>query len=216
MCREYRCCLVVLTTLAVFSPALWLTADEISTADRAKLQTYLTETRDKVLAEAERLTDAQWKFKPGPDRWSVGEVVEHLALSEPFLFGLHEKVLASPAAEADLRAKTQGKDEMIRKMIPDRSQKATAPEPLRPGPGQGLGGRAEVLAAFKQRRAETIDYVNTSKADMRAHVYASQGPFGELDAYQWLLFIAAHTERHLAQIREVKADARFPAAATQE
>jgi hypothetical protein len=97
---------------------------------------------------------------------------------------------------------------MIRKMVPDRSQKATAPEPLRPG--ARLGGRADVLAAFKQRRARTIDYVSAAKADMRAHVSASSGPFGELDAYQWLLFIAAHTERHLAQIREVKADARFP------
>jgi hypothetical protein len=31
-----------------------------------------------------------------------------------------------------------------------------------------------------------------------------------MDAYQWLLFLCAHTERHLAQIREVKANAGFP------
>lgn len=198
---------LVLAVVAGLSPALPARADELSTADRTKLQRYLTDTRDQVLAEAERLTDTQWQFKPGPDRWSVGEVVEHLALAEPFLFGLHEKTLASPAADAEMRAKTQGKDDLITKMVADRSQKATAPEPLRPG---SLGGRAEVLAAFKQRRAKTIEYVRTSNADMRAHVFASQTPFKELDAYQSLLFLAAHTERHLAQIREVKADARFP------
>jgi hypothetical protein len=194
--------------LTIVSPALYASAEGLSTTERAKLQQYLADTRDQVLAEAERLTDAQWSFKPGPDRWSVGDVVEHLALAEPALFDFHQKTLAAPAANAELRAKTQGKDEMIRKMIPDRSQKATAPEPLQPG--NRLGGRADVLAAFKQRRARTIDHVAATNADMRAHVIASPGPFGELDAYQWLLFIAAHTERHLAQIREVKASAGFP------
>jgi hypothetical protein len=33
---------------------------------------------------------------------------------------------------------------------------------------------------------------------------------GELDAYQWMLFMAAHSKRHLAQIEEVKADPNFP------
>jgi hypothetical protein len=32
----------------------------------------------------------------------------------------------------------------------------------------------------------------------------------EADAYQWLLFLSAHTERHTKQIEEVKATAGFP------
>ena len=40
-----------------------------------------------------------------------------------------------------------------------------------------------------------------------------ESPLGPLDGYQWLVFIAAHTERHLAQLREVKADPKFPKAA---
>jgi len=36
-------------------------------------------------------------------------------------------------------------------------------------------------------------------------------PLGkQLDAYQWVLFIAAHSERHTKQIDEVKADPHFP------
>jgi hypothetical protein len=31
-----------------------------------------------------------------------------------------------------------------------------------------------------------------------------------VDGYQWLLFIGAHTERHLGQIREVKAHGGVP------
>jgi hypothetical protein len=37
------------------------------------------------------------------------------------------------------------------------------------------------------------------------------GPLGKkLDPYQWLLFIAAHSERHTKQMLEVKADPGFP------
>jgi hypothetical protein len=34
--------------------------------------------------------------------------------------------------------------------------------------------------------------------------------FGLWDGYQWLLATAAHTERHIQQIREAKADHNFP------
>ena len=32
----------------------------------------------------------------------------------------------------------------------------------------------------------------------------------ELDAYLWIVFLSAHTERHVKQIEEVKANANFP------
>jgi hypothetical protein len=32
----------------------------------------------------------------------------------------------------------------------------------------------------------------------------------KLDAYEWILFVAGHSERHTKQINEVKADANFP------
>jgi hypothetical protein len=187
------------------------TAAEISAQERAKLVDYLTKTRDQVLAEAAKLSDAQWKFKQGPDRWSVGEVVEHLALAEPFIFDLQQKAVNGPPATAEQQAAAKGKDDMILKVIPDRTKKAQAPEPLQPG--VRLGGQREVLAAFRERRAKTLEYAGKTKDDLRAHV--SAGALGPLDAYQWLLFIGAHTERHLAQLREVKADAKFPKAGTE-
>jgi uncharacterized damage-inducible protein DinB len=182
-------------------------AQGLSSDDRARLKEYLVSTRDQVVKEASTLTEAQWSYKPGPDRWSVGEVVEHLALTEPFLFELHEKTLKSPAAPPEKREATKGKDEAIRTKIPDRTNKVTAPEPLKPG--GSLGDRTKVLAAFEERRAKTLDYVDKTTADLRAHV-SDQSPLGPVDSYQWLLYIAAHTERHLGQIREVKASAQFP------
>ena len=179
---------------------------EVTPEERAKLVTYLTDTRDRVLAEAETLTDQQWSFKPAPDRWSVGEVVEHLALAEPFLFDMQQKLMSGPAATAEQRAATKGKDDTLMKQIADRTQKASAPEPLQPA--TRIGSRAEVLAAFKERRSRTLEYATATKDDLRSR--ASDSPLGAVDGYQWLLFIGAHTERHLGQIREVKAHAGFP------
>jgi hypothetical protein len=185
--------------------------EAIAEQERAALVQYLTTTRDQVLSEAATLSDEQWSFKAAPDRWSVGDVVEHLALAEAMLFGLQQKTVASPAATPEQKAATAGKDEMLRKAIPDRTNKAKAPEPLQPGKGS-LGARSDILAAFKERRAKTLEYASTTKDELRAHI--AESPLGPLDAYQWLLFVAAHTERHLGQIREVKADAGFPKSGT--
>ena len=44
----------------------------------------------------------------------------------------------------------------------------------------------------------------------RQPVRGTPGLGQPLDAYQWLLFISAHSERHTKQILEVKADPNFP------
>jgi hypothetical protein len=188
------------------APAVPLGARDITPEERAKLVQFLTTGRDQVLAEAEKLTDAQWNFKQGPDRWSVGEVVEHLALAEPLLFGMQQKMLQGPKATPEQLAEAKGLDDKIVQRVEDRTQKATAPEPLQPGT---LGNREQVIAAFKERRANTLKYVETTKDDLRSYVAASP-VFKTVDGYQWLLFLGAHNNRHLAQIREVKADPNFP------
>jgi hypothetical protein len=179
---------------------------EISKQDRDAVVKYLSTTRDQVIAETEKLSDAQWNFKAGPDRWSVGEVVEHLALAESFLGDTRQKIMAGPAPTADQLAKAKGQDAVILKAIPDRTQKVQAPEPIQPK--QRLGPRAKVAAAYRERRAQTIDYAQKTTDDLRSRV--GDSPLGPLDGYQWLLFVAAHNERHLGQIREVKAHPNFP------
>ncbi len=196
--------------LCLAVPASAQTAAQITDADRSAVVQHLTSARDQVLAEAAKLTDAQWTFKSAPDRWSVGEVVQHLALSESFLFDLQQKQLKGAPATAEQLAAVKGKDEMLRKVIPDRTKKAQAPEPLQPNAGTKLGGQADTIAAFKDRRTKTIDYAAKTKDDLRGRI--GDSPLGPLDGYQWLVFIAAHSERHLAQIKEVKADPKYPKA----
>ncbi len=190
-------CALLLLGAVAFSQAL-------TEADREKGVQYLERTRDGVVAATKGLSEAQMKFKSAPDRWSVAETLEHIALAEDFLMqNVTEKIMKAPAGAAD--RDTTKIDEMVLAMIPDRSHKAQAPPELVP---TGRWSPAETLDHFLKSRATTIAFLK-STPDLRDHV--ADSPIGQpLDAYEWLLFVAAHSERHTKQINEVKADPNFP------
>lgn len=184
-------------------------------------QTLTQEERDRAVAELEGskkvfldatkgLSPAQWNFKSAPDRWSVAECSEHIALAEGFIFGLvSEKIVKAPA-NPEKREAAKGKDEILVKMLQDRSHKATAPEPIDPAK-HGTMTPEESVKLFLDNRAHTIEYVKTTQEDLRDHLFDHPVPaIGTLDAYQWILLISGHTRRHTLQILEVKADPNFP------
>lgn len=181
-----------------------LAADTLSAEDRKSGLAYLEKTRAGVIAAVKGLSEAQLNFKPAPDRWSIAEVLEHLAAAEGALFGLAEQAMkGAPRAAADDVKMIDG---LILKAIPDRTKKASAPEPLIPK--NRYGSAKESLAAFEKARATTVAYLKHTPG-LRDHVIDS--PLGQkLDSYQWLIFNAAHSERHTKQMLEVKADANFP------
>jgi hypothetical protein len=173
--------------------------------DRAAGLMHLEMTRTGVVDAVQGLSDAQLNFKAAPDKWSVADVLEHIAASEDFLFGLvqEQAMKAPPRTETeDLKAL----DALVLKGIADRSNKVQAPEPLKPS--NRFGSAAEALKHFSASRAKTIALMQDAQ-DLRDH--AMDSPLGKkLDPYQWLLFISAHSERHTKQMLEVKADPNFP------
>jgi hypothetical protein len=109
-------------------------------------------------------------------------------------------------APADPNRDVKKTDEAVIAMLTDRSHKAQAPEPMKPT--NRFGSPAGSLQHFLESRAQTEDFLKNTP-DLREH--AVDSPLGmKLDAYEWVLFIAAHSERHTKQILEVKADANFP------
>lgn len=206
--KQLKFVMLAAAALAV-APALSAQSSTgISETERTAAVEYLTTMRDQVLKESSTLTEAQWNFKAGPDRWSVGEVVHHLALAEALLFDLQQKQMTTAAATPEQLASVKGKDAMVRKGVPDRTKRFQAPEPLQPAKDQKLTTQKDIVAAFRERRTKTIDYASKTKDDLRLRV--GDSPIGPLDGYQWLVFIAGHSERHLAQLLEVKADPKFP------
>jgi len=197
--------LAALIGAVVFSSSL--IAREVTKADRDSLVAHLKKTEAAFLKSIDGVSDAQWKWKSAPDRWSVAETAEHITKAEDMLRGRVEGMLKAPAAAPDLVAKTKGKDEVIIKQIPDRSKKFQAPEPL--VPKGSFATKAALIEAFKAARAKTLALAGGT-SDLRAFANADL-PVGETDAYQGILFLSAHTERHTKQIEEVKATAGYPA-----
>jgi DinB superfamily len=182
-------------------------AKTLTSEERTRALDYLKETQKDFLSATEGLSDAQWKFKAAPDRWSIAETAEHIAVTEGMIWGLvSEKIMKSPPTP-EKRAEVAGKDELILKAIPDRSRKAQAPEPLRPTGRWAT--RAELVKEFEATRGKELAYVKDTQDDLRNH-FEEHPAMKTMDAYQWLLFNSAHCKRHTAQILEVKADPNFP------
>ncbi|MGH9805284.1 MAG: DinB family protein [Candidatus Acidiferrales bacterium] len=191
--------------LLVLLAALALPAQELSKEDFEKGVKHLTGTRDAIVEATKSFSDAQWNFKTAPERWSVAECLEHITVTEEFLFKMVSDDMAKPAAESAEPASERAADDKVLAMVTDRSQRFQAPEPVRPS-GRWATPQA-TLKEFLELRARTLEYLKSTPG-LRANV--SESPLGRLDAYQRLLFISGHSERHFKQMQEVMADANFP------
>src|SRR5262249_13797786 len=143
----------------------------------------LDATRQAFLNALQGMTEAQFRFKPAPDRWSVAEVAEHITLSEGRLYGLvTEKIMHTPTSP-ELLAQVQHDDDRLRQAVTDRSHKFKAPEMLQP---TGRFATLEaVRAAFTEGRDKTVAYVQNTQDDLRGHA-APHPVLKALDGYQWL------------------------------
>src|SRR3984893_15310111 len=117
----------VLIALLLMAGATAASAQEVTQAEKDKALQYLESTKKNVLEATKGLSQAQWDFKPAPDRWSVAQVMEHIAAAEDFIRDnlLKEKVMVAPAGEPGRDVKRT--DEAVVAKVPDRTHKAQAP-----------------------------------------------------------------------------------------
>src|SRR5271154_3154752 len=126
----------------------------MSQDERTQVLKWLDESHKEFLASIDGVSDSQWKWKPAPERWSVGETAEHIVLAEALLFGNVQKAIASPPNPA-WEEKTKGKTEFIVQVMAPRLGKATAPEPIVP---TGKMTQAEVRETFEKQRREIVKF----------------------------------------------------------
>ncbi len=187
-------------TLAVKAPA-----DALTSAEREHAARYLAVTCDRLAETMRGLSEAQWNFKPARDRWSIAEVMEHVAIVEDRVQEIVSKLGEAPEDAPDRDVKQM--DVSILVDIPRRYPRFKAPERVSP-----VGGRmgARVLEHFLESRARTTEML-ASAPHLRGRV-VPHPIFGPWDGYEWILGGAAHCARHTGQIMEVKADPNFPVA----
>jgi len=166
----------------------------------------LKDTEKDVLSKVKGLSEAQLKFKPAPDRWSVEECLKHIAITEQSLWQMTSGTLKEPA-NPEKRSEIKSTDEQVIAMMENRTKKVQTMDQFKPE-NTPFKSTEDALASFKEERGKLIDYVKTTQDDLRDHVATM--PFGMLDCYQLVLFIGAHSNRHAQQMAEVMADPGFP------
>jgi uncharacterized damage-inducible protein DinB len=177
----------------------------LSEAERTAAVDLLQRTKADLLASVKGLSASQLAWKTDSTRWSIAQCIEHITLAEIGIFQLQQGAMKAPADPAR-RAEVKLTDQQVVQFLTNRSRKAEAPAVIRPT-GRFPSPDA-ALQAFGQQRNKTIAYVQTTPDDLRTHYW--QHFIGLVDAYQTILLLAAHGERHRLQIEEVKASAGFP------
>lgn len=195
--------ITIALTLAAFC-GIPVRAQELTPAEKDKALQYLESTKKDVLDATKGLSPAQWNFKSAPDRWSIAECMEHIAAAEDFIRdNIAGGVMKAPPAPGRDVAQI---DAAIIENVPERKTKVQAPDAIKPT--NRFGSPQGSIDHFVESRAKTEDFLK-STSGLRDH--AADSPVGtKWDGYEFILLIAAHSERHTNQIKEVKADPNYP------
>jgi hypothetical protein len=148
-----------------------------------------------------------------PDRWSIAEILEHMVIVHKRVLGrVREQLPQAPAPPAERDCHKL--DSIVIEKIPDRSIKAKAPDYIQPT------GLLTLPAALDRlfKNYDVLTGVVESTPGLREHVLeapplrlVTNGAYDSIDGYQWALTAAAHDQRHVAQILEVKGAPNYPA-----
>jgi hypothetical protein len=177
----------------------------ISDREREAVLGLLDRSRQGLLDAVNGLTDAQARWKTSPERWSVLEYTEHLAVGEEGLLALVKRVLETPA-KPESEEERKAREKRIRE-TPMPKGVNHAPAALLPA--ARFGSLDEAIAAFLSAREKTVEYARTTQDDLRSH-FAPHSVLGPLDGYQWLGANGRHAEMHSGHIRELRAMEEFP------
>jgi hypothetical protein len=174
--------------------------------DRAYLLSNLARSRDELINETKGLSDAQWNFKESPDRWSIKEVTEHICYYE--LLFMHEISKAlSAGVQADLNI-TARPDSSFSSFIMEEKPHVSVEytKPFTYSLPMGLNEGKNNVAWFLKMRNESIGYLKSATENLRSYFLKK----GRGNVHQVYIYVFGHTDRHLRQIRKIKANAGYP------
>jgi hypothetical protein len=177
----------------------------LSQEDRKYAIDYYQKTRTRLLKDLKGLSETQLSWKADTSRWSIYECTEHIALTEAMIWQWIQMTEHQPA-NPEKRSEVKLTNEALIAMLLDRSHKVKTNEMMEPRSQWPTVEAA--LRAYNLRRDSTIAYIKVTQDDLKDHFLT--GPFGTIDCYQGLIFLAAHSERHTEQIEEVMNDPNFP------
>ena len=167
-------------------------------SERKQILALLEEGRVALPAALAGVTGEAATRIPGPGRWSILGCVEHIAISEDYLFSQIAKATPSqtPAINPEREAKMLAR-------ATDRRRRIESPTEGNPtGAFPTLAG---ALSHFLVSRNRTIEFVRSNTEDLRTKM-TWHPILGAANNHEMLLSICLHALRHIKQIEEIEAE----------
>jgi uncharacterized damage-inducible protein DinB len=167
-----------------------------------ELVVYVDAQRAALLDVAAALPVERWTERPSADRWSVAELLEHLHMVEHSCAHVIAK-RATEARAAGHPAETATDSKLGALDWSDIRDRSTRREvPARVAPTGTLSGEA-ARSAVERSRAELLAAVAAADGLALESIRHAHARLGEIDLYQWILFVGHHEVRHTAQMAEI-------------
>lgn len=175
-------------------------------ADRKYLLDNLTRSREELIKETKGLSKEQWNFKESPDRWSINQIVEHIAIWELLMSHDISRML-SKGPQPEL-ASTARPDSINLNFIMEEKQHISTEytKPFTYTLPMGLNDLQNNVNWLLKMRNESIGYVATTGDDLRVYYL----PGRPNNVHQVYITLFGHTDRHLRQLRKVKQHPAYP------
>ena len=174
-------------------------AEPLTPLERQRLVAHMEMTARWLEDEVSGLSPQQLAFRPTSTAWSILEVIDHLVVVGP----IYWKDLQNARPVSAARVGLMNDADVLWYGI-DRTDREIALKSEEPS--HKLQDLQPAMKAYRAQHAELLQYVRNTKDDLRGRVVDRQ----QCDAYQWALLISTHEQRHILQIREIKANPKFP------
>jgi uncharacterized damage-inducible protein DinB len=167
-----------------------------------ELVRHLDTNRAELWLAVEDIAPEDRERRPSPERWSVAEVLEHLAIVEARVTSrIGDAFDAARAGGIEPDAETGSVvDPSFLERAHDRRSRFKTGELSEPRGGLTSD---QAWAKLEETRQAFLDLLERADGLAVSGITAPHPAFGTLNFHQWAVFLGAHDARHALQIREM-------------
>ncbi len=181
------------------------------------LQTIANETEKNSEAASQLvagLSEAQLNWKPDPDKWSIAQCLDHLAVTSKKFDAYFAAAVARgrekwPASIAPAYRPSWMGGWLIKQVTPETGRNLPAPKVFRPSESSNIQG---ALQSFLKQQERFLAFVReTTGIDYnKTRLRSPVTPLMRYSLADAFVVTVVHGQRHLAQARRVRETSGFP------
>jgi len=159
--------------------------------------------RGRALGEDIPTDELNWQ--PAPERWSIGQIYDHMNLATDSYIPPMQKAIEAGAKGSDLEAINTWFGKLV---IKSSGPAGNAPVPKKLAPGEGPFNRT-VITKFIEHHEEVLRLLEESRDKDISSITIKNPVLGafRMNIVDCLAAIAAHAERHVGQVEALKREA---------